>query len=134
MKLKKINERGVSEDGPAQFMITSDIIPVKPLTIPFTISNESTNLNFIENPPPVTIDGSSNFCDAQMTPQCSVPVDIIIANGRKNGMENNEPASQNGSFTAQIAQIADDTNGYKVHGGETADMRNSIEWLPYLMM
>ena len=127
VEIKKINERGVSEDGPAQFMITSDIIPVNPITVPFTISNKSTNLNFIETLTSVTIDGSSDFCDAQMTPQCSVPIDIIIANGMKNGMENGQPVSQYGSFTAQLEQIADDTNGYKVHGGLTTDMRNSIE-------
>ena len=124
VEIKKINEQGVSEDGPAQFMITSDIIPVNPITVPFTIPNKSTNLNFIETLDSVTIDGSSDYCDAQMTPQCSVPVDIIIANGIKNG--EGEAESANGSFTAQIAQIADDTNGYKVHGGETADDRNTI--------
>ena len=129
VEIKKINEQGVSEDGPAQFMITSDIIPVNPITVPFDISNTSTNtnLNFIDTLDSVTIDGSSDYCDAQMTPQCSVPVDVIIANGVKNGA--GEAESANGSFTAQIRQIADDTSGYKVHGGaaSTPDPKNSIE-------
>ena len=103
VEIKKINEQGASEADPAQFMITSDIIPVNPITVPFTISNKSTNLNFIETLTSVTIDGSSDYCDAQMTPQCSVPVDIIIANGMKNGMENGVAVSEDGSFTAQIS-------------------------------
>ena len=74
--------------------------------------------NFIETLTSVTIDGSKD-CDAQMTPQCSVPIDIITEDGVDTG---------DGSFNAQLTQITDNMSGYRIQekSSPTADDPNII--------